>query len=148
MRRSRTAQESAVILAFSSGAREFAGIRLSAPTLVIRKRRRLEGVAWALAAAIGLGPASSAFAADDLAAQVRILTDRLNATTERLNATDNEVRSLRSQLKQYQSKSAKRWPPTAPSRCSRNISALTTAATPAPFLKRARWAIRPWRLDL
>ena len=61
----------------------------------------------ALAAAIGLGPASSAFAADDLAAQVRILTERLNATTDRLNATDNEVRSLRSQLKQYQSKSAK-----------------------------------------
>ncbi len=73
----------------------------------MRKRRRFEGATWALVAAIGLGPASSAFAADDLAAQVRILTERLNATTERLNATDNEVRSLRSQLKQYQSKSAK-----------------------------------------
>ena len=72
-----------------------------------RKRRRLETAAFALAAAIGLGPASSAFAADDLAAQVRMLTERLNATTDRLNATDNEVRSLRSQLKQYQSKSAK-----------------------------------------
>jgi phosphate-selective porin OprO/OprP len=71
------------------------------------KRRRLEGAVWALAAAIGLAPASFAFAADDLATQVRILTERLNATTERLNATDNEVRSLRSQLKQYQSKSAK-----------------------------------------
>jgi phosphate-selective porin OprO and OprP len=71
------------------------------------KRRRPEVAAWALGAAISLSPASSAFAADDLATQVRILTERLNATTERLNATDNEVRSLKAQLKQYQNKSVK-----------------------------------------
>ena len=94
----RPAEANVVLPASSSRAGE-------APAM--RSRRRFEAAVFALAGAIGLGPASSAFAADDLAAQVRILTERLNATTERLNATDNEVRSLRSQLRQFQSKSAK-----------------------------------------
>jgi len=119
MRQRRRAQANSVLLAGSSCILEVSKNPLRAnarihsreqglgAALSTRKWRRLEGAAFALAAAISLGPASSAFAADDLATQVRILTERLNATTERLNATDNEVRSLRAQLKQYQGKSAK-----------------------------------------
>jgi phosphate-selective porin OprO and OprP len=119
MRRRRTARANSAFLASSSCILEVSRIQLCADAQCpsrepnagaarfTQKWRRLEGAAWALAAAISLGPASTAFAADDLATQVRILTERLNATTERLNATDNEVRSLKAQLKQYQSKNAK-----------------------------------------
>ncbi|MGA9602213.1 MAG: porin [Methylocystis sp.] len=69
--------------------------------------RRLDGAAWALAAALSLGSATSAFAQEDLTEIVKKMQARLDAQQARLDATDAEVRSLRSQLKQSQGKSAK-----------------------------------------
>jgi phosphate-selective porin OprO and OprP len=72
-----------------------------------RNSRRFKTAAWALAAAIALSPASSAFAQEELTELVKKLQSRLDATQARLDATDAEVRALRALLKQSQGKSAK-----------------------------------------
>ena len=119
MRRRRTAQANSVFLAGSSWTLDVSTIHFDAKApsppcdqgvqaaLSPRGARRLERAARALAAAISLGSASPAFAQEDLTELVKRLQSRLDATQARLEATDAEVRSLKSQLKQYQGKSAK-----------------------------------------